>query len=61
MGFTGPFNEDAGKDVESRTDSEKHGWAPDVGKEGTAEGHEASEKAMQGAGKSAGEAEGTQS
>ncbi|GAC1366834.1 MAG: hypothetical protein NVSMB32_11530 [Actinomycetota bacterium] len=29
-----------------------HGWAPDVGKEGSAEGHEASQKAFGAAGES---------
>jgi hypothetical protein len=60
MGFTGPFNEDAGKEVEDRTDADKHGWAPDVGKEGSKKGHKATENAFQGGGKSAGPAEGTQ-
>ncbi|MEA2587753.1 MAG: hypothetical protein QOH66_680, partial [Actinomycetota bacterium] len=36
------------------------GWAPDVGKEGSEEGHKATENAFQGGGKSAGPAEGTQ-
>jgi hypothetical protein len=56
----GQIIEDSGEEVKERTGPDKHGWAPDVGKEGSAEGHEASEKSLQG-GKSAGQAEGTQS
>ncbi len=57
----GQIIEDSGEEVKERTGPDQHGWAPDVGKEGSAEGHEASEKALQGDGKSAGQAEGTQS
>jgi hypothetical protein len=57
----GQIIEDSGEEVKERTGPDKHGWAPDVGKEGSAEGHEASEKSMQGGGKGAGQKEGTQS
>jgi hypothetical protein len=51
MGYTGPSNEDAGKEVEEVTDEKKHGWSPDVGKEGSEKGHKASQNAFQGGGK----------
>ena len=56
----GQIIEDSGEEVKERTGADKHGWAPDVGKEGSEEGHEASEKAFEGGSKSAGSAEGTQ-
>jgi hypothetical protein len=56
----GQIIEDSGDEVKERTGADKHGWAPDVGKEGSEEGHKATENAFQGGGKSAGPAEGTQ-
>lgn len=51
MGFTGPFNEDAGAEIEEVTDEKKHGWSPDVPKEGSDKAHKASQNAFQGGGK----------
>ena len=47
----GQIIEDSGDEVKERTGADKHGWAPDVGKEGSEEGHKASENAFQGGGK----------
>ena len=44
---TGPRIEDSGKDAGQFKGKEQHGWAPDVGSEGNAEGQEASEKAFE--------------
>jgi hypothetical protein len=51
----GPPIEDSGEEAGRFEGKEQHGWAPDVGKEGTEEAHEASEKAIQGGGKAEGE------
>jgi len=61
MSDTGSFNEDTGKEEEKGTDADKHGWAPDVGKQGREKSHKAPENAYQGGGKPAGPAGGTES
>jgi hypothetical protein len=50
MATTGPPVEDSGDDAGKFKGEEQHGWAPDVGKEGSEEGHQASEKSFEGKG-----------
>jgi hypothetical protein len=53
----GPPLADSGEDP-SRFEGEEHGWSPDVGQEGSEEGHEATKKSIQGGGKAEGQPQG---